>query len=133
MIDLNTILNTALAEAVRTALAPLEERLRTLEQAVAAAQLLGEDLTEAMPWPQVQAVVNKTIDDRMHDLPERVRAIVADDATIDDMVNDRIETFLNNDDLLGRIDIEEAVKEAVEQCDLTETVRDLLSDARITI
>ena len=104
--DLNTILSAALAEAVRTALAPLEERLRTVEQAVAAAQL---------------------------DLTERVRLIVADDATINDLVHDRIDTFLDNDDLMARIDIEEAVREAVENIDLTETIRETICEARITI
>lgn len=122
MIDLNTVLNTALTQALNEALKPLLERIATIESRVG------------------------TMDpNRLDAICHRLDTLEAREGTVDDLehtIDERIGNFLDNDDLTSRIDADEldlhnAIEQTLESMDLTdaiaEAVRDLLSDARITL
>lgn len=130
MIDLNTILNTALTQALNDALKPLLERIATIESSVQHLDVWSTSTGNVMT-------------DRLTALEARVMATTEPDSSaLDDLIDDRISNYLDNDDLTSRIDVDgldlhRAIEEALDGMDLTDivsaTVRDLLADARITL
>lgn len=130
MIDLNTILNTALTQALNEALKPLLERIATIESSVQHLDVWSTSTGNVMT-------------DRLTALEARVMTTTEPDSSaLDDLIDDRIGNFLDNDDLTSRIDVDgldlhRAIEEALDGMDLTDvvsaTVRDLLADARITL
>lgn len=130
MIDLNTVLNTALTQALNEALKPLLERIETIESSVQHLDV----------W---STSTGNVFTDRLTALEARVMATTEPDSSaLDDLIDDRISNYLDNDDLTSRIDVDgldlhRAIEEALDGMDLTDvvsaTVRDLLADARITI
>lgn len=130
MIDLNTILNTALTQALNEALKPLLERIATIESSVQHLDV----------W---STSTGNVLTDRLTALEARVMATTEPDSSaLDDLIDDRISNYLDNDDLTSRIDVDgldlhRAIEEALDGMDLTDivsaTVRDLLADARITL
>lgn len=130
MIDLNTILNTALTQALNEALKPLLERIATIESSVQHLDVWSTSTGNVMT-------------DRLTALEARVMATTEPDSSaLDDLIDDRISNYLDNDDLTSRIDVDgldlhRAIEEALDGMDLTDvvsaTVRDLLADARITL
>lgn len=130
MIDLNTILNTALTQALNEALKPLLERIATIEASVQHLDVWSTSTGNVMT-------------DRLTALEARVMATTEPDSSaLDDLIDDRISNYLDNDDLTSRIDVDgldlhRAIEEALDGMDLTDivsaTVRDLLADARITL
>lgn len=156
MIDLNTVLNTALTQALNEALKPLLERIATIESSVQHLDVwstsTGNVMTDRLT--ALEARVMTTTDtgrldaiyDRLTALDDRVQTIemtgTGTTEAMNDLIDERISTFLDNDDLTSRIDADEldlsrAIEETLENMDLTdaitEAVRDLLADARITL
>ena len=128
MIDLNTILNTALTQALNEALKPLLERIATLESSVQHLDVWSTSTGNVMT-------------DRLTALEARV-TINPNSRTLDDVIDDRISDYLDNDDITSRIDVDElelhnAIEQTIDGMDLTDViraaVRDMLSDARITL
>lgn len=130
MIDLNTVLNTALTQALNEALKPLLERIATLESSVQHLDVWSTSTGNVMT-------------DRLTALEARVMTTTNPERhALDDLIDDRISNYLDNDDLTSRIDVDEldlhrAIEETLDGMDLTDvvstTVRDLLADARITL
>lgn len=130
MIDLNTILNTTLTQALNEALKPLLERIATIESSVQHLDV----------W---STSTGNVFTDRLTALEARVMTTTEPDSSaLDDLIDDRISNYLDNDDLTSRIDVDgldlhRAIEEALDGMDLTDivsaTVRDLLADARITL
>lgn len=130
MIDLNTILNTTLTQALNEALKPLLERIATIESSVQHLDV----------W---STSTGNVLTDRLTALEARVMTTTEpDNSALDDLIDDRISNYLDNDDLTSRIDVDgldlhRAIEEALDGMDLTDvvsaTVRDLLADARITL
>jgi len=148
MIDLNTILNTALTQALNEALKPLLERIATIESSVQHLDVwstsTGNVMTDRLT--ALEARVMATTDPGSLDaICHRLDTLEAREGTVEDLedtIDERIGTFLDNDDLTSRIDVDgldlhRAIEEALDGMDLTDivsaTVRDLLADARITL
>ncbi len=128
MIDLNTILNTALTQALNEALKPLLERIAKLESSV----------QQLDAW---SISIGNVMTDRLTALEARVTTN-PNSRTLDDVIDDRISDYLDNDDITSRIDVDElelhnAIEQTIDGMDLTDViraaVRDMLSDARITL
>lgn len=148
MIDLNTIINTALTQALNEALRPLLERIATIESSVQHLDVwstsTGNVMTDRLTALEAR-VMTTTDTGRLDAICHRLDALEAREGTIDDLehtIDERISTYLDNDDLTSRIDADEldlsrAIEETLENMDLTdaitEAVRDLLADARITL
>ena len=130
MIDLNTIINTALTQALNEALRPLLERIEKIESSVQHLDVWSTSTGNVMT-------------DRLTALEARVMTTTnPDSSALDDLIDDRISTYLDNDDLTSRIDADEldlhhAIEQTIDGMDLTdvitEAVRDLLADARIKL
>lgn len=148
MIDLNTILNTTLTQALNEALKPLLERIATIESSVQHLDVwstsTGNVMTDRLT--ALEARVMATTDSgRLDAICHRLDTLEAREGTVEDLedtIDERIGTFLDNDDLTSRIDVDgldlhRAIEEALDGMDLTDivsaTVRDLLADARITL
>lgn len=148
MIDLNTILNTALAQALNEALKPLLERIATIESSVQHLDVwstsTGNVMTDRLTALEAR-VMTTTDSGRLDAICHRLDTLEAREGTVEDLedtIDERIGTFLDNDDLTSRIDVDgldlhRAIEEALDGMDLTDivsaTVRDLLADARITL
>lgn len=148
MIDLNNILSTALTQALNDALKPLLERIEKIESSVQHLDVwstsTGNVMTDRLTALEAR-VMTTTDTGRLDAICHRLDTLEAREGTIDDLehtIDDRISTFLEHDDLTSRIDADEldlsrAIEETLEHMDLTdaitEAVRDLLADARITL
>ena len=148
MIDLNTILNTALTQALNEALKPLLERIATIESSVQHLDVwstsTGNVMTDRLTALEAR-VMTTTDSGRLDAICHRLDTLEAREGTVEDLedtIDERIGTFLDNDDLTSRIDVDgldlhRAIEEALDGMDLTDivsaTVRDLLADARITL
>lgn len=148
MIDLNTILNTALTQALNEALKPLLERIATIESSVQHLDVwstsTGNVFTDRLTALEAR-VMTTTDSGRLDAICHRLDTLEAREGTVEDLedtIDERIGTFLDNDDLTSRIDVDgldlhRAIEEALDGMDLTDivsaTVRDLLADARITL
>lgn len=148
MIDLNTILNTALTQALNEALKPLLERIATIESSVQHLDVwstsTGNVMTDRLTTLEAR-VMTTTDSGRLDAICHRLDTLEAREGTVEDLedtIDERIGTFLDNDDLTSRIDVDgldlhRAIEEALDGMDLTDivsaTVRDLLADARITL
>lgn len=148
MIDLNTVLNTALTQALNEALKPLLERIATIESSVQHLDVwstsTGNVMTDRLTALEAR-VMTTTDSGRLDAICHRLDTLEAREGTVEDLedtIDERIGTFLDNDDLTSRIDVDgldlhRAIEEALDGMDLTDvvsaTVRDLLADARITL
>lgn len=146
MIDLNTILNTALTQALNEALKPLLERIATIESSVQHLDVwttsTGNVMTDRLTALEAR-VMTTTDSGRLDAICHRLDTLEArDEEDLEHTIDERIGTYLENDDLTSRIDADEldlsrAIEETLENMDLTdaitEAVRDLLADARITL
>lgn len=148
MIDLNTVLNTALTQALTQALKPLLERIATIESSVQHLDVwstsTGNVMTDRLTALEAR-VMTTTDSGRLDAICHRLDTLEAREGTVEDLehtIDDRISNYLDNDDLTSRIDVDEldlhrAIEQTIDGMDLTDVVssavRDLLSDARITL
>ena len=151
MIDLNTILNTALTQALNDALKPLLERIATIESSVQHLDVwstsTGNVMTDRLTALEAR-VMTTTDTGRLDAICHRLDTLEAristylDHDDLEHTIDERISTYLEHDDLTSRInadelDLSRAIEETLENMDLTdaitEAVRDLLADARITL
>ena len=129
MIDLNTLLAQALTKALDDALQPILARIATIEASVQHLDVwstsTGTILTDRLTALESRAMTAPSVND------------------LDDLIDDRIGNYLDNDDLASRIDVadldglEQAISNTLEGMDLEDTVRpvveDLLTHASITL
>ena len=129
MIDLNTLLAQALTKALDDALQPILARIATIEASVQHLDVwstsTGTILTDRLTALESRAMTAPSVND------------------LDDLIDDRIGNYLDNDDLASRIDVadldglEQAISNTLEGMDLEDTVRpvveELLTHASITL
>lgn len=157
MIDLNTVLNTALTQALNEALKPLLERIATIESSVQHLDVwstsTGNVMTDRLTALEARVMTTTdsgrldAIHDRLTALDDRVQTIemtgTGTTDAMDDLIDDRIGNFLDNDDLASRIDVdnleglENVISNTLDGMDLADTVRpvveELLTNASITL
>lgn len=129
MIDLNTLLSQALTKALDDALQPILARIAAIESSVQHLDIwstsTGTVLTDRLTALESRAMTAPSVND------------------LDDLIDDRIGNYLDNDDLASRIDVadldglEQAISNTLEGMDLADTVRpvveELLTNASITL
>ncbi len=126
MFDLNTIIVTALNQAIEQATKPLIERITALE---------SQALAERVASLEAQAIAENTATEDhalLHRLDSRVDRLEAhvEDAITADQVSSLIEEALNE------IDWEEQVRDVLDHYDINEQINDaideVLSELRIS-